>query len=521
MTLLGGGSGRPIRSPMEDVLGRGAFVERLVDALISPKTRKSTGLTIGITGPWGSGKSSILNLVQAEIQQRYPDKALIVRFDPWLVSGRDDLIVRFFAEVGRTIRRSSATAERFGKLGRRLLDYAKRVAPAADLIIPGGATAISAGAAVLDEAFASQRDLHTLRDKLADALEEADGALVVLIDELDRVEDAEIRAMAQLVRAVLDFPGISFLLAYDAERVAQALGHGALPGQEPDHGRAYLEKIVQLQIPIPVLDDVEIRKLIEDDLGAIREELELPETLNEDQQHRYDQLIGDLCGAGIATLRDAKRLTGTFHALRLMLRREVDWIDLLAYAYLLVKAPRTAANIRDRWHLFVTSIPPPGRRLEERSAAGKLKPEKQLERANEGGEGDPTTRIVLQELFPIFTPKGGVGRPVDRLCHTRPLLMTSRLGLIPGDYSREEIETLLRADPEEVRSKLQAALDAGRTDALVDRLRDLYRKVPDTDHEAFWLGLAAFLTKPEPRWLAADDPRVSCSRNCHGCCSTW
>lgn len=60
--------------------------------------------------------------------------------------------------------------------------------------------------------------------------------IVVLIDELDRVESEEIRTVAQLVRSVADFPGVSYLLAYDRERVAQALG-----GENAERGQAYLE----------------------------------------------------------------------------------------------------------------------------------------------------------------------------------------------------------------------------------------------------------------------------------------
>ena len=88
---------RPITSFDEDELDRWGFVNRLCNALINPKTGRATGVVIGITGDWGSGKSSVLNLLEQRIkrQDKYPS-ALIVRFDPWLVSGRDDLIAQFF-----------------------------------------------------------------------------------------------------------------------------------------------------------------------------------------------------------------------------------------------------------------------------------------------------------------------------------------------------------------------------------------------------------------------------------------
>lgn len=62
---------RPIEQASEDVLGRMNFVRRLADALIDKSTKKSRGLAVGITGAWGSGKSSVLNLLRRHIKEAY------------------------------------------------------------------------------------------------------------------------------------------------------------------------------------------------------------------------------------------------------------------------------------------------------------------------------------------------------------------------------------------------------------------------------------------------------------------
>lgn len=121
MTIeLQGGLGtpeRPIESSTEDRLERDQFVRRLASALIDPKTKKSRGVVIGITGPWGSGKSSILNLLRERLKAGYPD-AVVVSFDPWLVSGRNDLISEFIN--GQHPVNSAATLFRGSDRGRRL-----------------------------------------------------------------------------------------------------------------------------------------------------------------------------------------------------------------------------------------------------------------------------------------------------------------------------------------------------------------------------------------------------------------
>jgi predicted KAP-like P-loop ATPase len=86
---------RPIDTPDQDKLERGGFIARLCNAVIERQTKKATGAIIGITGQWGSGKSSILNLLDHHIKLDYPD-AIVIRFDPWLISGRNDLISEFY-----------------------------------------------------------------------------------------------------------------------------------------------------------------------------------------------------------------------------------------------------------------------------------------------------------------------------------------------------------------------------------------------------------------------------------------
>jgi hypothetical protein len=89
---------RPILEASQDALGRGRFVERLASALIGRNTAQATGIVLGLTGSWGSGKSSLLNLLAAHIQEKYP-QSVLVRFDPWLISGRNDLIMEFIGEL--------------------------------------------------------------------------------------------------------------------------------------------------------------------------------------------------------------------------------------------------------------------------------------------------------------------------------------------------------------------------------------------------------------------------------------
>jgi predicted KAP-like P-loop ATPase len=334
---------RPIESSTEDKLERYQFVRRLASALIDGKTGRSRGVVIGITGPWGSGKSSILNLLRERLNAGNP-QTVVVSFDPWLISGRNDLISAFIKELLATIKSDPKVADKLKSVTATFAKYGRLLEPAASYLNPAVRAALKMSTNVAETLNSRDESLSALRRKLLAELAESAMPIVVLIDELDRIEDQEIRTVAQLVRSVADFPGISYVLAYDHDRVVQALGEGAVEEKRTERGRAYLEKIVQLQIPLPITFGEEICRLLSAELIPLQQELHLPE--NFENIERYEILIKLLSRHVIETPRDIKRLIGTFHVLCGMLNQEVDWIDLLAYSTLLVKAPGTVSYIR-------------------------------------------------------------------------------------------------------------------------------------------------------------------------------
>jgi len=293
---------RAVRTFDEDNLDRKPFIDRLVRSLIDKKSGRATGIVVGIVGEWGSGKTSILNMLHGAIRAAYPEHALIIRFDPWLVSGRDDLIQQFFRQLIANIPDGGGQNEKLKELKNGFLKYGKNIKGVAGIVgafVPGADKAIEA----LHDYLNSGEDIHALREELHDLLKAIEVPLVVLIDELDRVDDGEVHTVAQLVRSVMDFPSISYVLAYDDRRVADALGRG-----DVERGQAYLEKIVQFPIPLPLATGSEIRRMFEAQLMPIIEDIGIdPELFG---RQRYKELIEILISGTLRTPRDIKRVLG-------------------------------------------------------------------------------------------------------------------------------------------------------------------------------------------------------------------
>jgi hypothetical protein len=483
---------RPILEASQDALERGRFVERLASALIGRNTAQATGIVLGLTGSWGSGKSSLLNLLAAHIQEKYP-QAVLVRFDPWLISGRNDLIMEFIGELLAAVSLKGGTGRDYLNLTRTLIDYGVRLSPALKYI-PHVGPHLKEDLEAAKKIFEGRDSVTSLRKKLLKQLTVFPHPIVVLIDELDRVESEEIRTVAQLVRSVADFPGISYLLAYDRERVAQALGDGDL-----ERGQAYLEKIVQLQIPLPVTFAEELAKLLRSELARMTE-FQFPVEFA--GMARYQRMESLLVSKLLSTMRDVKRLAGTFQAILGLVWGEADWIDVLGYCALLTKAPATAALVRHDPERMVDN-PLSSAEVIRRSGDRQAISDAIWELMIAKGEDTPALRELLRLLFPGVTRASRPSEHADPLSDRRTLLTVLRLGILPGAWTREQVITFFNRPPANIADDLQALTREDRLSGLIDRLDDIYDQLTGINMPNMWRGIAAFLHR------GPDDPAVA------------
>ena len=257
---------------------------------------------------------------------------MVAVFNPWLFKGRDELVAGFFNALRTALGRSRTEDARL------LLEALDHYRGAIQVAGHGIAAAIDAhgggstATTVWGKICALWRGIPEPKLRSADserkALElkiiDAKCAVVVLIDELDRIEDDEVRAVAQLVKAVGDIRGVAYLVAYDPDRVVDALGRGS-GDERRQSGERYLEKIIQLPIPLRPLFGEDIRALLEAALADHKVVLTAPRTQN--QQALFDHLV-----SVITTPREVKRLIGAYAVFEQIARGEICSMTSLAIA---------------------------------------------------------------------------------------------------------------------------------------------------------------------------------------------
>jgi predicted KAP-like P-loop ATPase len=321
---------RPISRPGEDLFER----VRLAHALAVQATAdlNGQGFVIGVSGPWGSGKTSLLNLMAAEVKES--ETGYIVRFDPWLFSSSEELVLRFLREVsGQLGREERALAEAAARIG----EYAQILAPLTALVAApwlGPVVAISSrvvGRRRKQVPVSAQEQ----REKVCEALRGLDRRLVVLIDDVDRLQGDEIRDVVRLVKLVGDFPNTTYVLAYDQLRVARALDE-----TDEQEGQAFLEKIVQLSYDMPLVDPTRLARVLGESISAAVGDI----SQYRFSQDEYTNLFASV-RALFATVRDVRRYTNVLPGTLALIGDEVELADVLALEALRMRVPICFARI--------------------------------------------------------------------------------------------------------------------------------------------------------------------------------
>ena len=255
----------PISVIEDDKLGFGEMAKHLAEAFL--ENDLSSGLVVGVEGTWGSGKSSLVNLMLNELERKQ-----VVRFSPWLVGNRDNLLHQYFLDLESAIRESLPEDIR-DKTRKLMKTYSTLALSTAKILetlsmagVPGtetlakGLELTGGKAEELSSASLSQLNLE-----LRDNLKKLKKTIIVFIDDLDRLEPLEMVEVLRLVRAVADFPKVGYILAYDPENLTSSLKLIGI-----NDGRAFLEKIVQASFRVPNAQGFDLRSWLSAEFEALR-----------------------------------------------------------------------------------------------------------------------------------------------------------------------------------------------------------------------------------------------------------
>jgi hypothetical protein len=246
--VLGQNGLAPLVDFSQDELERGTLLEAFLKLI---EERRLISLTFGLEGSWGSGKTSLLVGLRKALESKgYSVLSLSI----WNYREPEKILRAYFDSLEQHLKSRLALSNlkrNFYRVAAGLADIAPSdILSKLGKLLPGSPDA----------------PVEDLRKELECALTQLDRPIVILLDDLDRLEADELKAVIRAIRLFGDLPNLTHVIAYDREQLSKTL----FPDDEDgNRARDYLGKVINTEISIGSPPAELLAKLLDRNLGPL------------------------------------------------------------------------------------------------------------------------------------------------------------------------------------------------------------------------------------------------------------
>lgn len=337
---------------------------------------QSSPISIGVSGAWGIGKSSMIKLIQKELIAKHADtdnsKYIFVEFNAWLYQGYDDARVALIDVVAAKIAEEAANrqgfSEKIGELFERIKWFrlmAMTAVTAASVFtgIPLNGVVGKTLELFTDSESDSEpvsfdtdqieqegkkyikeardktppKQIQALRDTFENLLDEMGVTLVVLIDDLDRCLPETTISTLEAIRLLLFLPHTAFVIAADDQMIKHAVKKH-FSGIEDELVINYFDKLIQVPIRVPPLGTHEVRAYM---MMMFIDNSTLPDSHKDNLQQKICEQLGKAWQGNRVDINFVKNQNATINS---ELELKLELADRLAV--LMTQATGIAGNPR-------------------------------------------------------------------------------------------------------------------------------------------------------------------------------
>ncbi|MDB5180535.1 MAG: hypothetical protein JWO54_293 [Candidatus Saccharibacteria bacterium] len=308
---------KPIQSSTEDVFNRGPFAKNLAKT-ISENTLED-GYVIGLYSEWGYGKTSTLNLIKEELETN--DNVEVIEFNPWLYVDIQAMILGLFDTLAKGLdAKLNNKKEEVGKFLKKVGGLVSTVGLSSDIVSGAPGAVASATGNILDNAT-----LDELRERINGFIKESNKRLVVIIDDVDRLDKDEVFQLFKLIKIAVDFQGIAYLISFDDVMVSKVLGERF--GENEETGQSFIEKIIQVPIHLPLIDPQTLNRYVLTGLDKLLDKFNVE--ISQEEIERFRESFDEVISINIRSPRMANRYLNALRFILPLVGKEINYTDIL------------------------------------------------------------------------------------------------------------------------------------------------------------------------------------------------
>lgn len=310
-----------------DLLDRGVIVSLLYDAINDAYS--SNAYVIGLEGEWGTGKTTIANLVQQRLKNN-EDIKVVKNFNFWAAGSQTAILNSMYDSLLKTIGVDYNSA-RMKRLLRRTANFVTTMPKMGKVL-----------GQVIDEDI-TQNDVNQLKDKLEELILSSGKRYVFFVDDLDRADNLQVLFLLKMLGTLFDLPNLIFVLLYDKKRMNAIVDNGK------DLNAAFAEKIINQEIRVPEVSEQVMQNIYKTGLSK----LAIAYGVGNSEIQEIKPAI-DLIVEQIKSIRDLKRIMNSVCAIAFDKDNPLDRRDLLLLEFIHFKEPSLYKLIHDNSGYFIS-----------------------------------------------------------------------------------------------------------------------------------------------------------------------
>lgn len=252
----------PRKHTQEDLFG----IQVYQDALIKYIKLTDTPITIALQGEWGSGKTSLMNLLRYHLCEVDNAPFFPIWINTWqysLLKTSSQAIISILEGIINQIGELNPNADKWEESKKKIGGLFKRMASVGT---KAAANVVGLESGLVDELFdngnkgSSQSDIMLLKEEISGLIKAAltrdasKSGFTFYIDDLDRIDPPVAVEILELLKNIFDLEQCVFVLAIDYDVVIKGLKpkFGELTDANEREFRSFFDKIIQLPFSMPV-----------------------------------------------------------------------------------------------------------------------------------------------------------------------------------------------------------------------------------------------------------------------------
>lgn len=320
---------KPIENTDQDLYGMAPFAEKLAKGILNVKN--PMGTTIALSGEWGSGKSSTINLVKSYLGNqtgndtqngKNDSPVMISEFKCWWFRGEEALALAFLKELIAFLGYDDEIRRKIVEIAVEMLQRSEPVVGYVLSVSTSGVVNSSLWKRVIQLVkilFSKKKEtLEELFKELNEKLSSENRRFLIIIDDMDRLAPDEMLAMFRLIKTIGRLPNVLYLLAFDRKMAEKVVSD-----KFPAEGVQYLEKIIQVNFDLPTPSKAQLIKATQKN---IKEICGLP---HKDDLDYYRVVVNRITSIYITTPRHVVRLQNAIRLTWPMIANEINIADFI------------------------------------------------------------------------------------------------------------------------------------------------------------------------------------------------